>query len=105
MVEFVKEALLPLLVGEGPPEKMANRVAAADQKPMSYPKKQQKFLQHLAEMARSVGSWVFSMDELRNVAQGLQLGVDDFQLFVERLNLQNHLLKKPNNRYELAKMG
>ena len=69
---------------------------------LSMPKKMKLFVGQLKVLAGQRDSNLFSLDELRELAENLALEIDDFSMFVDRLNAEAVLIKKPNSFYELS---
>lgn len=69
---------------------------------LSMPKKMKLFVGQLKILASQRESSLFSLDELRELAENLGLEIDDFSVFVDRLNAEAVLIKKPNSFYELS---
>jgi DNA helicase MCM8 len=62
----------------------------------------QGFVNQLHRLAQAKQSRTFSLQEMQELANALQLQVGNFADFVDRLNQQCYLLKKAPRLYELA---
>ena len=67
----------------------------------SIPKQQAAFVQKLQDVARDRENDVFGFQELLQISKELGLRVGDFNLFVEKLNMANFLLKRGPGVYKL----
>lgn len=67
----------------------------------SIPKQQAAFVQKLQDVARDRDNDVFGFQELVQISKELGLRVGDFNLFVEKLNMANFLLKRGPGVYKL----
>lgn len=105
IIEIVKELSKELFCQNNSIGNIPQKSKSKDNKTLSNPKKQRLFISTLTEIAKDVGNWIFDYNELKELAEGINLGVDDFQLFLDRLNMESVIFKKPNNRYELAKLN
>lgn len=69
---------------------------------MSKSKEAQRYVTHICNLAQKKEDNIFSYNELYEAATEIALRVNDFDLFVETLNANNYLLKKPGRRYQLV---
>ena len=70
---------------------------------LSMPKKQRLFINFIKGLAEDMGRYLFEYEELKSIENELKLDIEDFQLFIERLNYNGVFLKKDQNSYELQK--
>eukprot|EP01118_Nematostelium_gracile_P001084 TRINITY_DN1109_c0_g1_i1.p1 TRINITY_DN1109_c0_g1~~TRINITY_DN1109_c0_g1_i1.p1 ORF type:complete len:629 (+),score=144.99 TRINITY_DN1109_c0_g1_i1:341-2227(+) len=68
---------------------------------MSKTKDANRFIAQLQMMAESNSNAVFSFQQLQQAAQKLNLNIANFEDFIENLNTQNYLLKRPGRTYKL----
>lgn len=69
---------------------------------LSNPKKMQLFLDTLKDIANQVHSNQFQMKELKSICDQLDLALPNFPLFIDKLNIEGLLIKKPGDIYELT---
>ncbi len=100
VVQLMKDAIFDAAMGEGGDLDFA-RVAGGSG--MSMSKQVKLFVRMLSNAAARKGSSLFTRDELREVADTLQLkfATCTFGDFIEVLNQQNYILKKGNQLYQL----
>jgi DNA helicase MCM8 len=96
VVEIMKESLCEIFSdGNG-------RLDFNKSKGMSKSKKVKSFVSFLDRESKNSETKIFSMQELYNFSKDCRIEVENFREFVELLNQQGVLLKKPNNRYQLS---
>lgn len=69
---------------------------------LSIPKQQSAFIDHLNSILSSKNSDLLSFHELLEISKALGLRVGDFNLFIEKLNMSNILLKKGPGLYKVC---
>jgi hypothetical protein len=69
---------------------------------MSNVKTNRAFIVALKREKERTGQDVFTMTDLRRVADNVGVRVDNFQDFIDTLNYQNFLLKRGTRSYSLA---
>jgi DNA helicase MCM8 len=95
VVEIMKESLCEIFSDE------RGNLDFSRSKGMSKSKQTKSFIKFLDTESKNSGRSIFTMQELYNFASQINFKVDNFREFVEILNHQGVLLKKPNNRYQL----
>eukprot|EP01125_Pyxidicula_operculata_P011647 TRINITY_DN3816_c0_g1_i3.p1 TRINITY_DN3816_c0_g1~~TRINITY_DN3816_c0_g1_i3.p1 ORF type:complete len:123 (+),score=33.42 TRINITY_DN3816_c0_g1_i3:198-566(+) len=70
-------------------------------KTMSKKKLQTTFIALLTERSKKAFNRLFSYQEMRKIANDAKLNIPDFDEFIEMLNINNYLLKKGNQMYQL----
>tara|TARA_R110002050_G_scaffold280827_1_gene427915 strand:- start:2299 stop:3015 length:717 start_codon:yes stop_codon:yes gene_type:complete len=68
---------------------------------MSKAKQALAFVDILKATAEKTGERIFSVSEMREIAQKSNLSVDNLDQFIENLNYQGYLLSRGNRSYEL----
>jgi DNA helicase MCM8 len=96
VVEIMKESLCEVFSDEH------GNLDFNRSKGMSKSKQTKSFVKFLDSESKRSGKNTFTMQELYNFANQIHVKVDNFRDFVEILNHQGVLLKKPNNRYQLV---
>ncbi|KAJ1909377.1 DNA replication licensing factor mcm8, partial [Tieghemiomyces parasiticus] len=69
---------------------------------MSQRSEPKRFVAHLQKVADETYNDTFTLQQLRQEAQRINLNCKDFQDFVDALNNQNYLLKKGPKSYRLT---
>ena len=69
---------------------------------LSQPKQTKIFLEKLKELANKKNDKIFTFQDLMNTSRSLNMQVGDFRHYIDKLNVQNHLLMKGSKIFELA---
>eukprot|EP00475_Leptophrys_vorax_P015224 TRINITY_DN21590_c0_g2_i1.p1 TRINITY_DN21590_c0_g2~~TRINITY_DN21590_c0_g2_i1.p1 ORF type:complete len:623 (-),score=135.43 TRINITY_DN21590_c0_g2_i1:761-2629(-) len=96
VIEIMKESLRDILADEN------GKIDLSRTKGMSKSKQIKAFMKYLDRQCKIHSCTIFSMQEMHNYAKDMNLEVDNFRQFVEILNHQGLLLKKPNNKYQVV---
>ena len=67
---------------------------------LSVPKQTKYFTDKLRQEVNVRGSKLFEFQELIKIGKQINLQVGDFNLFIDKLNMQNVIIKKSNKLYE-----
>lgn len=95
VIEIMKESLCELFSDE---HGMIDLTRGSG---MSKSKQVKSFMKFMNFQSKRCGTSVFTTQELYNFAKEINLEVESFRQFVDILNQQGLILKKPNNRYQL----
>lgn len=68
---------------------------------LSIPKQTKFFVDRIRLLSDQSGERDFEYDQLVTVAKQINLQVGDFRMFIDKLNAQGILLKKPNKVFQL----
>lgn len=58
---------------------------------------QKIFISELKSIVEDVNSNTFEYNELKSIANDLNLNIDNFNMFIEKLNVEGALINKGNN--------
>lgn len=100
IIEIIRELLSSSLYSQSSSQRGDKPSKPASQ--LSLPKKHKILLDELKAMRESRQSGFFRLEEIRAIVNRLDLRLDDFLLFIERLNMEGTLLNKGNGVYELS---
>lgn len=103
VIEITKEMYNSLYSKDNKNLLQPKKVGEKTNNELSMPKKQRLFINFIKGLAEDLGRYLFEYDELKSIEKELKLEIEDFQLFVERLNYSGIFLKKDQNSYELQK--
>jgi hypothetical protein len=59
------------------------------------------FLETLYHRGKEQGSFIFSIEQLRDEARKMNMQIGDFGEFLDQLNFKGHLIQKELGKYEV----
>jgi len=96
VIEIMRESLSEVLADEN------GHIDVSRSRGMSKSKQIKAFMKYMDRQCRIHGTNIFTHQELYNYSRDMNLELSNFREFVDVLNHQGMLLKKPGNRYQVV---
>jgi len=101
IIKLYQESIYDLKPSNLPKAHLGNK-AGGNVGELSIPKQQSAFIGHLSSLLEARNSDLLSFQELLEISKTMGLRVGDFNLFIEKLNMANILLKKGPGLYKVC---